>query len=174
MNEPLPRPQPGAVSLRPETPADEPFLRAVYASTREEELNLTGWDHATRENFLDLQFRAMCQGYRSMFPHGEFSIILLDGAPAGRMVLNRDERTLHLVDLAVLPSFRNRGLGTQLIERVLSEARATRRRVQLEVQKGGRPRGLYHRLGLRMFEETETFEFWEWTPDPAVPLTPAG
>jgi ribosomal protein S18 acetylase RimI-like enzyme len=84
------------------------------------------------------------------------------------MVVNRDELKLHLVDLTVLPEFRNRGIGTQLIKRVINEARASQRCVQLEAQKGGRPRGLYHRLGFRMFEDTELFEFWEWKPDRPV------
>lgn len=173
--EPFALQPPDAVTLRSEAAADEPFLRAVYASTREAELNLTGWDTATRQTFLDLQFKAMCQGYRSMFPGGEFSIILLAGAAVGRMVVNRDERMLHLVDLAVLPAFRNRGIGTTVIGRLIAEAAQSHRRVQLEVQKGGRPRGLYERLGFRKFEETELFEFWEWTPPGVATLVkPAG
>ena len=66
--------KPGVVSLRPEQPEDEDFLFAVYASTRAEELAVTGWDEATRSAFLNLQFRAMRQGYHASFPQAEFPL----------------------------------------------------------------------------------------------------
>jgi len=88
------------VVLRPEHPDDEAFLYAVYASTREEELALTNWNDQMRRAFLDHQFNAMRQGYRSMFPDGEFLIIELGGQPAGRMVLHRSAAGVRVVILS--------------------------------------------------------------------------
>jgi hypothetical protein len=64
------RPRP--VTLHAEQQEDEPFLRAVSAGTRQEELHPTGWNAATRAAFLDQQFKAMRQGYSGAYSATEF------------------------------------------------------------------------------------------------------
>jgi len=58
---------------------------------------------------------------------------------------------IHLLNVAVHPARRGRGLGRELVERVLQEASsAGARTVLLEVRAGNRPaRRLYGRLGFR-------------------------
>src|SRR5947209_3957082 len=89
------------ITLRPEAAGDERLLYEWYASTREEELALTGWDQPARDGFLAMQFKAMRRGYESMFPRGQFSIVLANGEPVGRLVVNRTEEELHVVDIVV-------------------------------------------------------------------------
>ncbi len=156
------RQPPPAISLRPERREDEPFLFEVYASTREEELNQTGWDLATRRAFLDLQFQAMRRGYRSMFPRGEFTIILLAGQPVGRQVMNRSETEIRLVDVALLPQHRGQGVGTRLLQDLLAEASSTDKTVCLHVLKGSRSARLYERLGFRRVGADGIYDRMEW------------
>jgi ribosomal protein S18 acetylase RimI-like enzyme len=154
------------VSLRPEQPGDEGFLFEVYAGTREEELALTNWDEPTRRAFLNQQFNAMRQGYRSMFPSGEFSIIELAGQPAGRMVIDRTEKEIHVVDLALLPAHRNRGVGTFLIQQVCGEATDSGKPVRLFVLKHNRALRWYDRLGFVKTGEQGVYDELEWRPRP--------
>src|SRR5579862_6150460 len=91
------------VTLRPEQPADEAFLLELYASTRQEELELTQWDAATCAAFVKMQFKAMRQGYAGMFPLGQFSIVLLQEQAIGRIVIHRGEHEIRLVDMALMP-----------------------------------------------------------------------
>ncbi|HUA68934.1 MAG TPA: hypothetical protein VMA13_10360, partial [Candidatus Saccharimonadales bacterium] len=100
------------IALRPEHAGDEDFLFAVYASTRQEELDLTSWDSSTRTAFLDMQFKAMRRGYRAMFPTADFSIVLRGPERIGRMVVLQLAREIRVVDLALLPEFRNQKAGT--------------------------------------------------------------
>jgi hypothetical protein len=88
------------ITLRPERDGDELFLAEVYASTRQDELNLTNWDAVTRRAFLDMQFRAMLKGYRASYPQAQFSIILLDATPVGRIVVDRLAGEIRVVDVA--------------------------------------------------------------------------
>ena len=155
---------PGTIRLRPERPEDEPFLFAVYASTREEELNLTGWDAATRAAFLDLQFKAMRQGYRSMFPQGEFTIILLAGQPVGRQVVNCTGTEIRLVDVALLPAYRGRGIGTILLRQLLGAAARLNKPLRLRVLKTSRPARLYERVGFCRVGEEGLYDRMEWKP----------
>jgi ribosomal protein S18 acetylase RimI-like enzyme len=152
---------PPPVTLRPERPEDEPFLYTVYASTREEELALTQWDAAARRTFLDHQFRAMRQGYRGMFPEGEFLIIEIGGQAAGRMVMHRTAAEIRVVDLALLPPYRNRGIGTGLMGRICAGAD---RPVRLSVLRGNRALGWYGRLGFSKISELGIYEELEWHP----------
>jgi GNAT superfamily N-acetyltransferase len=154
-------PVPG-ITLRPERAEDEAFLLAVYASTREEELAAVGWDAATRGRFLDLQFRAMRQGYRGMFPEAEFAIILLDGRPVGRAVVDRSGEAIHLVDLALLAPERNRGIGTRLLRQWIGEAAQANRPLRLRMLKGSRARRLYERLGFVQTDDEGPYEGLEW------------
>ena len=149
------------VSLRPESPADEGFLYAVYASTREDELALTNWDESMRRAFLNQQFSAMRQGYRSMFPAGDFLIIELDGQPVGRIVINRGEHEVRVVDLALLPAERNQGIGTRLMRQVCASAEKP---VRLCVLKNNRARTWYERLGFKLFGEQGVYDELEWIP----------
>ena len=155
---------PPPVSLRPEQPGDEGFLFEVYASTREEELALTNWDEPMRRAFLNQQFHAMRQGYRSMFPSGEFSVIELDGEPAGRMVIARGATEIRVVDLALLPAQRNRGIGTVLMRQVCADAASAGKPVRLCVLKNNRALGWYERLGFSNIGESGIYDELEWRP----------
>jgi ribosomal protein S18 acetylase RimI-like enzyme len=159
------------ISLRPEQPADESFLFEVYAGTREEELSLTNWDEPMRRAFLNQQFNAMRHGYRSMFPAGEFSIIELDGQSAGRMVIDRGGKEIHVVDLALLPAQRNRGVGTFLMRQVCREAADAGKPVRLCVLKNNRALRWYERLGFAKTGEQGVYDELEWHPTPKASLT---
>ncbi|MDB6053816.1 MAG: GCN5-like N-acetyltransferase, partial [Verrucomicrobiales bacterium] len=102
--------------MRPEGPQDEGFLFELYASTRQEELEAWGWPPEMRRDFLTLQFKAS-QGHHRAFPEAEFQIVMLDGINAGRVVVNRTRAELQLVDMALLPQYRNAGIGTALLQR---------------------------------------------------------
>jgi len=155
------------VALRPETSEDGPFLFTVFASTREEELALTNWDEATRRAFLRHQFGAMCQGYRAMFPAGEFSIVLLAGQPVGRMVLDRRPAEIRVVDLALLPAWRNQGVGTWLMRQVCREAAIAGKSVTLCVLQNNRALHWYARLGFTPAGPPGVYEELAWLPGSA-------
>ena len=148
-----------AISLRPERPEDDPFLFAVFASTREEELALTNWDAAMRRAFLNQQFAAMRQGYRSMFPSGEFLIIELAGHPVGRLVLNRGESEIRVVDIALLPTERNKKIGTTLMQEICTASKVP---VRLHVLKYNRALPWYARLGFVRIGDAGIYDEMEW------------
>jgi len=152
----------GVVSLRHEMPGDEAFLFAVYASTREAELAMTGWDEAACTAFLNMQFRAMRVGYRTSFPNAEFSIVLVDECPVGRLVVNRGAREVCVVDVALLPASRNKGFGTTLMRNLLAEVEVSGKPVRLRVQKGSRANRFYQRLGFKQIEEFDFDVEMEW------------
>jgi ribosomal protein S18 acetylase RimI-like enzyme len=150
------------VILRPEQPTDEAFLLELYASTRREELELTQWDAATCAAFVKMQFKAMRQGYASMFPLGQFSIVLLQEQAIGRMVIHRGEQEIRLVDMALMPEARCRGISTLLVQTLQAEARQSGRPIRLQVLKGNRAARLYERLGFRRTGDNGIYDEMTW------------
>jgi ribosomal protein S18 acetylase RimI-like enzyme len=135
------------VTLRPVEPEDYPLLRAVYASTREEELALVQWDVGQREEFLRQQFDAQDAYYRENYTDTSFDVIEVDGRAAGRLYVARWEDEIRIVDIALLPEFRGFGVGTELVSGLLDEAAAAGKRLSIHVEKFNRARALYERLG---------------------------
>jgi ribosomal protein S18 acetylase RimI-like enzyme len=139
------------VALRPATPDDEEFLRALYGTTRAEELSLTPWTDEQKAAFVAMQFHAQSTYYASVYPDATHDVVVVDGEDAGRLYLHRDDATVRVVDIAIAPAFRGRGVGTQLLQDVLATAGA--RTVVIHVEKQNRAKGLYERLGFAVVEE---------------------
>lgn len=135
------------VELRPATPADRELLTAVYASTRTDELAAVAWSPAEREAFVLMQFDAQDRHYRSHFPHADYDVVVVDGRPAGRFYVDRGPGELRVLDVALLPMARGRGIGTRLLRDLLAEADAAGVPVRLHVETFNPARRLYERLG---------------------------
>jgi ribosomal protein S18 acetylase RimI-like enzyme len=157
-----------SVSLRPETVDDEPFLYRVYASTRVEELAATGWAEADKDSFLRMQYAAQRSAYRASHPRASFDVVLVAGEAAGRLYVDRGPDAIQVIDIALLPEHRARGVGTQLVRTLLAEAGAGARRVTLSVERSNRARGLYERLGFHIVRDGEVYLELEWIPPDAT------
>src|SRR5712664_2086303 len=103
-------------SLRPVSLDDQAFLFQVYASTRLEEVALVPWNDEQKQAFLQMQFNAQTQSYQREFPGAEYLVILHDGVPAGRLTIERSDKAILLIDIALLPAYRNFGIGSGLIQ----------------------------------------------------------
>ena len=115
----------GQVALRAVQPEDEEFLLGVYASSRADEMALVDWDEAQKQAFLRSQFEAQTAQYHARFPDAEYSIILYQGSPVGRFWIGRTPEQIRLLDIEVLPEFRNQGIGAVLLKSLLAESEAT-------------------------------------------------
>jgi ribosomal protein S18 acetylase RimI-like enzyme len=137
------------ISLRLQTEADEPFLKELYASVRWPELATTGWPDGLKHAFLEQQRALQTQHYVGHYANLWRGITLCAGSLAGRMYLWQNGDDIRIVDLALLPQYRNQGIGTRLLRAVIAEARRTGTRVSLHVDEVNRARLLYQKLGFR-------------------------
>lgn len=156
-------PRGGKLTLRPVIDADEAFLVAVYGSTRDAELSQAKWQPGQRELFLKSQFDAQRLEYTYRFPDAEYHVILVDDQPAGRIWIGRDKEQIRLLDIALLPEFQNRGVGTLLLNRLIHEAviagKPLRHMVFVLNDNADR---FYERLGFVMIEDLGAYKHMEW------------
>lgn len=149
-----------AAMLRPARAADADFLFALFVHAHGSVF--AHLDDATRDALLQMQFRAQDHGYRTRFPNARFDVIECGGAPIGRLVVDRSEREIRVVDVALLPAHRNRGIGTSLLRALLAEAAANGRAVTLHVARDNPARSLYQRLGFASVSEDAIYVAMTW------------
>jgi ribosomal protein S18 acetylase RimI-like enzyme len=153
-----------SITLRPIAPDDEAFLYRVYAGTRMEELAVTGWDEAQKELFLRMQFNAQHRYYQQTFPGASFQVIAWEDQPAGRLYVDRRADEISIIDIALLPDYRGRGIGSVLLTEVMAEASAARKPVRIYVERFNRALRWYERLGFRTIGDTGVYFHMEWMP----------
>lgn len=154
--------------LEPETESHAGFLREVFDSTREREMDLVDWSELQKEAFLSMQFHAQRRHHREHFQNADFRIVSCDGAPAGRLCVHRGEGEIRIVDLALLPRYRGRGTGTRLIGRILEESDRAGIPVRLHVEKDNAAQRLYRRSGFVPVEDKGAHWLMERKPAQAA------
>lgn len=156
---------PFEVALREVEASDQAFLAGVYASTRAEEMKLaTGWSDAQKRDFLHGQFALQDRHYRLHYPQAEHAVIEQRGAPIGRIVVNAGTAEIRLMDVALLPAFRNRGVGTAILDRLLAFADARGTPVTLHVEPFNPALRMYERAGFTLVETRGIYQFMQRTP----------
>jgi ribosomal protein S18 acetylase RimI-like enzyme len=151
------------VDLRSVSESDNEFLLSVYASTREDELAQATWAEGQKEMFLRWQFDLQRREYDTRFPDADYRVILVDQQPAGRIWIGTDDKQIRLLDIALLPEFQNRGIGTTLLEKLKSESdnagKALRHMVFVLNNDADR---FYERLGFKQIEDFGAYKHMEW------------
>jgi ribosomal protein S18 acetylase RimI-like enzyme len=150
------------VSLRLAVEQDEDFQLRVYASTRADELALTGWPEAAQAAFARMQFAAQGKQYTTTYPGARVSIILVGEEPAGRLIVYHGAAEIRVVDIALLPEFRGQGIGEGILRDLQAQARAVGKALRLSVLTDGRARRLYERLGFVPLQGHEIYTEMEW------------
>jgi ribosomal protein S18 acetylase RimI-like enzyme len=152
--------------LRPATDGDRDLLRAIYSSTRTEELSIVPWSDADKVSFLAMQFEAQDAYYRLAYPEARFLVVERAGHPIGRLYVARLKDEIRIIDVALLPAHRGSGVGTALLRTVLAEADAAGLPVRLHVEPWNPARRLYERFGFRTVEAGPVYELMECAAPP--------
>lgn len=160
-------PVPATARLRAVLRQDEPFLLRLYHSVRAPELLLLPWSEAEKRAFVADQFRLQQAHYRKNCPGAAYWIVEdMNGCAIGRLSLDRTGAEWRLIELALLPEARSRGIGTQLIGWVQQAARtADAEAVTLHVEVTNQSAcRLYRRLGfMEAPSQFATHRFLRWT-----------
>jgi len=151
-----------SISVRPVTVEDEDLLLEIYKSSRGDDLRGLGWAEDRVSEFLGMQYEAQQHFFESEYQRVADEIILWEGKPAGRLIVERREHEIRCVDVALLPAHRNRGIGTFLIRKLQDEARHERKPLRLRVIRFNRAVSLFERSGFVRTSETGTHFQMEW------------
>lgn len=138
------------IDRRSVTDADRDFLFGLFCSALAPEdalTALTALPQAERESILRMQFDAREQQYRASYLLADFDVILRDGKCIGNIYADRGDDAYTLIDISVVPEFRNQGIGTAVVGDLLEEASRLALPVRAHVQKHNPAWRLWQRLG---------------------------
>ncbi len=154
-----------ATELRPATATDDGFLFELYCQVRAPEFAMLALPEEQKGQLIRMQYTAQRAAYQAQFPGSNYEIVLHDGQAVGRIWVDRSERDLHLVDVALLPACRNAGIGTHLIKQLQSEAGSTGKPIRSSVFRFNPGSLRFHeRLGFCVTSEDQVEFHLEWRP----------
>lgn len=142
---------------------DDLFLFQLFASTREDEIASWGFDQKTAEQFFRMQWMAQTQSYRLLYPGADHQIIAVDQVKAGRLILDRTDSAIHVVDVSLLPAFRSQGIGTGILRQLQQEAVQQKKTISLSVHVSNPAKRLYDRLGFSVVSGDGVYVRMQWS-----------
>jgi ribosomal protein S18 acetylase RimI-like enzyme len=133
-------------SLRQASEEDYQFLFALKVlCLKDYDAPMIGWDETYQRRI-----------YSEPFHPSTIQIIVVDGEDVGQLSVEKDDEELYIAGLYISPQWQNQGLGSAVIEDVLSSAIDQGFSVRLQVLRVNPARWLYERLGFEVYEETES------------------
>jgi GNAT superfamily N-acetyltransferase len=105
----------GRWCLRALSDGDLAWLPALYASTREQELQAVPWPTTAKQQFLAQQFAAQHQHYLARYAQAHFLAIECDDQAVGRYYIDETGEDDLLVDISLFPAWRGQGMGSTII-----------------------------------------------------------
>lgn len=151
-----------SIQLRPATAADEAFLLRVYKTSRGQDLRALGWDENRIDEFLELQYEAQQRFFSSEYARALDQIIVREDKALGRLFVDRREHEIRCIDLALLPEYRDAGIGTHLLKQLQEEAGRAKKPLRLQIIRFSPALSLLERLGFVRSSETGTHFQMEW------------
>ncbi|MCU1589913.1 MAG: hypothetical protein JWP11_1169 [Frankiales bacterium] len=152
--------------LRP-VDGDTGLLRDLYMDAHRDEL--AGLPADAVPALVDLQLRAQAAQYAASWPDAEDFLVLVDGVPAGRVWLARNDDALRVLDLVVLTAFRRLGIATEILQGLEDEARRAALPLRLSVwQDNSAARALYASMGFTSLHVGGGYLELSWLPRAAA------
>lgn len=153
------------LTTRSATPADEEFLFRLFAAEKAAEFAPLGLDAQQLRPLLEMQYRARHFSYGKEFPAAvDMILCLAEGTAVGRHLVERQAKCYRTIDVAVLPEYQNRGVGTWALRQIQQAAALEGTPCRLSVLKSSPALRLYERLGYVRVSADELSYEMEWQP----------
>ncbi len=123
----------GPLSLRDEDEGDSALVRHLFETGLGAPLLACGLPRVAVDQLIAQQLVARQRGHDVSHPLARRQILMDGPRPLGRLSVDRAADPWYLVDLAVLPGARGRGLASELLARLQVEARVAGVAIELHV-----------------------------------------
>ncbi len=142
------------INLRFVTPDDKEFCRQVHHLAYHDVIvrQFGQWNETLQDSFFEKNWISL-----------NLQIVEVEGKKGGCFSREITPKSITINEIELLPLFQKRGIGTQLLEQQLGEAKDLSLPVRLQVLRENLARKLYERLGFIVIDKTETHYIMEWT-----------
>ena len=125
---------------------------------------LLPWFDEQKQAFVLTQFNAQQEHYQKTYPEANHDIILFADRLVGRLYVARLETEIRIVDITLHPRDRNRGIGSNLLGRLVVEASVCGKLLRIYVESFNPSLRLFERLGFSRSEDQGIHVLMEWSP----------
>lgn len=146
-------------------PQVEEFLYQVFYSTKQEEAVSWGFPPEEADSFIRTQWVIRQQAYQLQYPYAKTELIIDNHRWIGSLMTLRTEEALHLIDLALLPTYRNQQHGSSIITKLQQDASERHIPILLHVLAMNPALRLYQRMGFHITGNHEPYLSMQWTMD---------
>ena len=122
------------------------------------------WSPEQKEFFLLQQFTAQHLHYQEHYPNAYYGLILKEHEIIGRLYLNDHEGEVRIIDIALLPAFRNQGIGSSILFYLQDKAKAENKSISIHVEGFNPALNWYQRMGFIKIDEHGIYHFMRWKP----------
>ena len=125
---------------------DKELVRGWHRASMGPHVTATwGWDDELQRSYFE-----------SRFDPERLEIVEQNGVPVGYLALRQESDRFILDELVLAPEHHNRGLGSRVMEEILSLADERGLAVELRVLRVNPARRLYERLGFELLDSSDT------------------
>ena len=132
---------------RPIESGDMVFLQSLYADVRANEFAASGWPPDQIRDFMAMQFKLQHRYYQEHHAGADFLILLREDRPVGRIYWREQGDEACLIDIALLPAERGRGIGSAFLRLLSARADDRGQDIVLHVEPFNPAFRLYRRFG---------------------------
>lgn len=131
---------------------------------------LVDWTDRQKDEFLHMQFNAQHSFYHEQFSSAQFDIIESTNEShnyisIGRLYVDRRADEIRIIDIALLPEYRGKGIGGELMQSLMEEASGSNLSVTIHVEHNNPAMHLYQRLGFRHIRDEGVYFFMKWNAE---------
>jgi ribosomal protein S18 acetylase RimI-like enzyme len=150
------------LGIRLESPQDRMFLEQLYCESREDLYALAAQPDIFQQ-LMQMQLNIHLQGVQQRYPQSQSWLITRHEKTIGRIVIDRGQNDLRLVDLAISVAARSQGIAQQILCAMQSFADQHRLPISLSVMCSNlRAIDLYKKCGFSQTSEDGLFLQMSW------------
>lgn len=157
-----------SIEMRPAEAGDLAFMQQLYASTRSADVRMGGCDLATESLLQGVQFKAQQSWFESQYPNADLAVIMDRERPVGRLFVDYGPGELRILDICLLPEYRNRGIGLGLLRSLQAQGERLRLPVRMNVALGSPALRLLQRCGFEILAVDGIYNLMEWVPPAGI------
>ncbi|MBA5762968.1 GNAT family N-acetyltransferase [Vibrio sp. 404] len=138
-------------TTRPAVEADYEFLFELKKAAEKGPIEqVFGWNEAIQK-----------QIHQQEWDEGRPTILLVENQPIGSYLIQVRSKDLHFARFFILPEFQGNGIGSAILQQVITQSESLALPVTLSYLQGNRVGELYQRHGFIITSETKQFVYMQ-------------
>lgn len=138
------------IDRRRSTDEDRDFLFGLFCRSLALDNPLLLLPRKERDPLLRRLFDAREERLRATYTLADFDVLAIDGKPVGSLYVDRGKKEFVLIDISILPDYRDQGIGTAVLSSLLEEAGRLVLPVRARVLHRSPAWRLWQRLGFEL------------------------